>query len=91
MKSKTINLSGIFSLIAGFLRRFHMLLFFLLVSGGLFMAITALISIVTVSSNSAVTSDNTVNGTFDEDTIKRIEQNTTTTPQPGNRPSPFVE
>lgn len=90
MKSN-IRLSAIVDPVAGFLRRFHMLLFFLLVSGGLFIAIMVLISIINVSSNSNVSSDNAINGSFDEDTIRRIEQDTTNTALPGNRPSPFVE
>lgn len=88
---KSISLSNIVEPVAGFIRRFHMLLFFLLVSGGLFVAIAVLISIINVSSNSNVGSDNAIDGTFDESTIQRIEQDTTNTAVPGNRPSPFVE
>jgi len=68
-----------------------MLLFFLLVSGGLFAAIMVLISIINVSSSSNASSDNAIQGTFDEKTIKRVEQDTTTAAKPGSRPSPFVE
>lgn len=88
---KNIQLSGIIGPIASFLRRFHMLLFFLLVSGGLFAAIMVLISIVNTSSSTAATSDNAINGNFDQETIQRVEQDTTTIAQPGSRPSPFVE
>jgi len=88
---KSISLSSIVDPIAVFMRRFHMLLFFLLVSGGLFIAIAVLISIINVSSNSNVSSDNAINGSFDESTIQRIEQDTTNAAVPGNRPSPFVE
>jgi hypothetical protein len=90
MKS-SIRISEIIEPIAGFLRRFHMLLFFLLVSGGLFAAIMVLISIINVSSNSNVKSDNAIKGSFDEATIRRIEQDTTNVAKPGARPSPFVE
>lgn len=88
---KNIQLSGIIDPIASFLRRFHMLLFFLLVSGGLFAAIVVLISIVNTSSNVSTATDNSITNTFDQDTIRRIENDTTTVAKPGNRPSPFVE
>ena len=91
MKLETLRLSDLFKLLAAFLHRFHTILFFLVVSGGLFVAIMTLISIVNMSSDSASTSDNAVNGSFDEDTIKRVQQDATTTPQPGSRASPFVE
>lgn len=91
MKSKNIQLGSLFDPIATFLRRFHMLLFFLVVSGGLFMAILVLISIINASGNTSNTSANAINGTFDENTIQRVKNDTTNVAQPGNRPSPFVE
>jgi hypothetical protein len=68
-----------------------MLLFFLVVSGGLFVAIMVLISIINISSGTASSSDNAIKGTFDEETIQRIQQDSSTTAKPGNRPSPFTE
>lgn len=88
---KNINVSTIFEPIATFFRRFHILLFFLVVSGGLFAAVLTLISIINTSSSTSMAADNSINGSFDQETIQRIENDTTTVAQPGSRPSPFVE
>lgn len=86
-----IKLSVIFEGFGIFVRRFHTLLFFLIVSGGLFVAILMLLSIISVSSSAAGSSDQAINGSFDEETIQRLERNTTEQVGPGSRPSPFVE
>lgn len=74
-----------------FFRRFHTLLFFLVVSGGLFVAILMLLAIINLSSTAASTSDQTIDGTFDEATIQRIDQDSNEQILPGSRESPFVE
>lgn len=85
------DISSIGKALIGFVRRFHTILFFLAVSGGLFVAILMLLSIISQSSNKAQTSSQTVNGTFDEETIRRLKEETADQITPGSRPSPFVE
>jgi len=91
MKNNSINVSDMMRLVGAFFRRFHTLLFFLAVSGGLFAAILMLLGIIGLSSSVATSSDQTVNGTFDEATILRIKQDNAPLATPGTRSSPFVE
>ena len=64
----------------------------MLISIGLFAAITVLLSIISLSSSTADTTTEPINGTFDEETINRVEQlDNQSASQPGSRPSPFVE
>ena len=86
-----VDLSVLLRGFSGFMRRFHTLLFFLIVSGGLFVAILMLLNIINLSSSTAESSDQTINGTFDEPTIQRLEQDATVPITPGGRVSPFVE
>lgn len=86
-----IDLSNVFEGFGLFVRRFHTILFFLIVSGGLFVAILMLLSIISISSSSTGTSDQAIDGVFDEETIQRLERSTTEQVGPGSRPSPFVE
>lgn len=88
---KSMNVSDMTRLVGSFFRRFHTLLFFLIVSGGLFAAIVMLLGIINLSSSAATSSDQTVNGTFDEETIQRIDRDTVQPTTPGARSSPFVE
>lgn len=90
MKSSNLSLSSLTRPLASFVRRFHTLLFFLIVSTSLGAAILVLISIIGTSSETASSSDQTVNGSFDDATIQRIQSGTVPT-QPSGRPSPFVE
>lgn len=87
----SINLSGIIKSFGAFIRRFHTLLFFLVVSGGLFLAILMLLSIISLSSTTATNSNQTVDGAFDEATIQRVKQDSVEQITPGSRQSPFVE
>ena len=91
MKLDNLSVSALFRPLISFVRRFHTLLFFLAVSSSLAIAILVLISIVSLSSLVAPTSDQAVNGIFDKDTIDRIEAGTTPNTQPTGRPSPFIE
>lgn len=86
-----LNLASIFKPIEQFIRRFHNLLFFLLISFGLFIAILALMSLIGISSSTASRSDKAVSGSFDETTIKRLKDDSSYVPQPGTRSNPFVE
>lgn len=90
MKLDNLNLTNLFRPLVSFVRRFHTLLFFLVVSSSLAIAILVLISIIALAPLSAPTSDKAINGTFDQDTIDRIERGTTPS-QPSGRQSPFVE
>jgi hypothetical protein len=91
MKSGNIKLSALFGPPIAFVKRYHTLLFFLLVSVGLFGSILLIMSVVSMSSNTASTSDQTVSGLFDEHTIQQIKQDSSVTTQPSGRRSPFVE
>lgn len=90
MKSD-ISLAKIVHALGTFVKRYHTILFFLGVSGGLFTAIVMLLAIISLSSSTATSSDNAINGTFDEATIQRIEQDSSQPATPGSRKSPFVE
>lgn len=87
----SIDIADLGKGLSGFLRRFHTLLFFLVVSGGLFAAIALLLSIIALSSTTATSASQTINGTFDENTIQRLKQSSSAQATPGARPSPFVE
>lgn len=92
-----IELSGlgdIASRAGNFLRRFHTILFFLIVSVGLAAAILILLSIIQNSSLSTTAGTEAVNSTFDTETIKRIDTlgtNKPSGPESGKRSNPFVE
>lgn len=88
---KDMNITGVFTGIGSFLRRFHTLLFFLAVSGGLFVAILMLLSIIALSSTTASSSTQNIDGSFDEATIQRVQADSTEQITPGSRLSPFVE
>ncbi|MES2876520.1 MAG: hypothetical protein V4678_03565 [Patescibacteria group bacterium] len=87
----TLNTSDISRSFGDFIRRFHIILFFLVVSGGLFVAILMLLSIIALSSSTATSSDQTINGSFDDATIQRLEQDVGKETTPNGRSSPFVE
>lgn len=87
----SINISSIFAGLLAFTRRFHTILFFLAVSGGLFAAIVMLLNVISLSSIPATSSSQNINGTFDEETIRRIKTGSAGQATPGGRQSPFVE
>ena len=88
---KNLNIADLLKPFVKFIRRFHTILFFLLVSGSLFAAIIVLMSIISLSSSTSAVSDQAVNGSFDEATIDRIKNKSGSAAQPGSRSSPFVE
>lgn len=86
-----ITLDGLIKPVIVFFKRFHTILFFLVVSAGLFIAILMLLSVINASSDKSATADNAVSGSFDEDTIRRLENGRNKNISPEGRPSPFVE
>lgn len=76
-----------------FLKRFHTIIFFLIVSAGLFTAIVILLPITSLTSKESQTTGQTVDGSFDQATIDRLRKgnSSTSTYTPGPRKSPFVE
>lgn len=91
MKKEGTDISALTKPIGSFFRRFHTILFFLGVSGGLFAAILMLLGIISLSDTQAPSSDQAVNGTFDETTIEQIQKGTSIPDRPTNRVNPFVE
>jgi hypothetical protein len=75
-----------------FVRRYNLILFFLAVSTALFVAIAILLPITNLSSgeNSTATND-AVNPSFDEATIKQLRDGSSSSYTPGDRQSPFTE
>ncbi|MBC7512344.1 hypothetical protein H7142_01630 [Candidatus Saccharibacteria bacterium] len=88
---KGFSVSSVLVKVGYFFRRFHTLLFFLTVSGGLFIAILMLLSIISLSSTTASGSTQNIDGAFDEETIQRVKTDSTDQITPGARRSPFVE
>lgn len=86
-----LTVSGLLKPLIAFVRRFRTMLFFLAVSGGLFAAILVLLSIITLPSSTATSSNNDVSGSFDEKTIQLLEKDTNSEATPKGRASPFVE
>lgn len=86
------NVNQLIKPIAAFLRRFHIIIFFIAVSSGLVVALLIIVAILDLSGSSATTTNTKINRSFDEATLKRIDSLSERSPsQPGNRPSPFVE
>ena len=79
-----------------FLYRFHVVIFVILVVGGAAIMVFALNSIVIRSSESDGYTSNTNNATFDQATMKRIDElktrdQSSTTDLPSGRTNPFIE
>jgi len=91
------SIRSIKQLFVRLLRRFHIVIFVIIVFGGLAVVILMLNSIISRSSNSEGYTSQTNNGTFDQKTIQRIEQLKTTDQNNGEldlshgRSNPFVE
>ena len=93
MKKGSVSLSDLGKPVTKFLKRFHTIIFFLIVSAGLFTAIVILLPITNLSSvNSGVTGQ-TIDSSFDQTTIDQLQNGSSTesTYTPGERKSPFVE
>lgn len=91
-KSISFSFENITAPALKFLRRYHLLIFFLLVSIALFTAIAILLPITNLSANDPTASGTPVDTTFDETTIEQLRNSDTASPyQAGNRKSPFTE
>ncbi len=88
---QNLNFAELLTPLLRFMRRFHTLLFFLLVSGGLFAAILTLTSIIQMSSTVASSSSQAISGQFDESTIQLLKRSSVPPAQIGERSNPFVE
>lgn len=75
------------------LHRFHVVIFVIVVLGGLAIIILLLNNIIILSGQSNGYSPDTNNSSFDQATIKKIEdlQNRSATPPTSGRTNPFVE
>ncbi len=93
MKNGNLKISLSFKPIIHFVSRFHTIIFFVILSVALAIAILMLISIVQLSSKSASNALNPVNASFDQQTIDKINQLGQIQPAPttSKRASPFVE
>jgi len=89
--NSSVSISSMFSGFIKFIKRFHTILFFLVVSGGLFAAIVMLLATISLSSTTATSSSQTIDGSFDEATITRLKEPTSGSGTPGRRSSPFTE
>lgn len=91
---KNISISFSIKPVIHFFKRFHAIIFFLIVSACLFIAILLLLPITSLStSESQTTSQPLVNSTFDQETINKLRNGSSSgsTYTPGERKSPFVE
>jgi len=80
-------------IIIAFLHRFHVVIFVILILGGLAVIILLLNNIVIRSGQSNGYTPDTSNASFDQSTIKKIEdlQNRSQSPPTSGRINPFVE
>jgi hypothetical protein len=88
-----LSLRSIKNIAVAFLHRFHIVLFVVIVLGGLAVVILLLNNIVGLSSQSNGYTADTSNASFDQATINKIEDlnnRSQTTPTTG-RTNPFVE
>lgn len=94
MKLEAVNISAITDPISKFFHRFHTIVFFVIISAGLFVAILILLSTIAVSNELSSTSSERIDGNFDQETMDRIEaleSRSETSATPGERSNPFVE
>ena len=78
--------------LVGFFKRFHVIVFFLVVSVCLFFAILLLLPIINQPTDGSKASGQAVDGAFDQATIDRLrDNNPANSSQPGERSSPFTE
>lgn len=97
MKNVSLSLGPIKKAFTHFLRRFHVVLFVTVIFGCLALAILLLYTIILTSSEAKDYTPNTINTSFDEDTLKRVEElktrdETGSEPTfPSGRINPFVE
>lgn len=94
--NQSLDFAAIGTSLANFLKRFHAILYFVLVGIGIGICMITIISIINLSSQADATSE-AISSTFDQKTIDRIRQlesrdNTTPIDIPTNqRTNPFVD
>lgn len=90
---KDVSISSTLKPLVKFFKRFHIIIFFLIVSTGLFTAILILLPITSLTSKESQTTGQKIDGTFDQATIDRLRKGASASPAPtpGQRTSPFVE
>lgn len=89
---KDISLTSIIHPLGKFLKRFNLIVFFLVVSLCLFVAILILLPITNLStSESQATSSQAIDATFDQITINKLQNGSSQSYTPERRSSPFSE
>lgn len=68
----SLDINQILEKVSHFFAKFHAIMFFVLVGGALAAALLVVVSIVGSSGNTDMSATDTVNQTFDEDTMKKI-------------------
>lgn len=97
MKNISLSLTSVQKGVISFLHRFHVVLFVTIILGCLALAILLLYTTILSSSDSKDYAPNTINTSFDEDTLKRVEElrtrdETSSEPTfPSGRINPFIE
>ena len=92
MKLNIHSLDVVLAPIARFFHRFHTIMFFVVLSAGIAIAIIILLSIIELSNGVASTSNERISGTFDQATMSKVEAlDSRNESEPGSRESPFVE
>ena len=92
--NKSLSVSDISKPIVKFLKRFHTIVFFLIVSVGLFISIATLLPITSLSTEVAPSAGQKIDASFDQATIDRLQkkdESPDSSYQPGKRKSPFTE
>lgn len=91
MKNMNLDLTTILRPVQGFIRRYHSILFFVVLSGLIISAALVVLSIISDKSynNSSASS---VNNNFDTSTMQRVEElSPNSISKPSGRTNPFVE
>jgi len=93
MIKKGIPITANVRSIVKFLRKFHAIIFFLIVSICLFSAIFILLPVTSITSDKSQATNKSIDGSFDENTINKLRNGTNTgaSYQPGERTNPFNE
>jgi hypothetical protein len=97
MKNISISFTSIRRVFVSFLRRFHIVLFVTIVFGCLAIAVLMLYTTILASGDPKDYTPNTTNTSFDEETLKRVEElktrdETASEPAfPSGRINPFIE
>lgn len=94
---KNITASQIFKPLGNIIRRFHITLFIIMLTGGLMLAVFTLMNVIQESSDTSNFTPGTASGSFDQATIDRMnalqtsDQNAGNAVLPAGRINPFSE